>query len=94
MMLTDVPLPPEDITETRQTTHGSFNSNAVFSQALKNEIRSTMGSGWQQLPPEQREALDMIALKLSRIVSGKAFTADHWLDIAGYATLGMKACKK
>jgi hypothetical protein len=34
----------------------------------------------------------MIALKLSRILSGQANFKDHWNDIAGYAKLGSEAC--
>jgi hypothetical protein len=45
------------------------------------------------LIPVHREALDMIALKLSRILSGQANFKDHWDDIAGYAKLGSEACK-
>ena len=44
--------------------------------------------------PEQIEALDMIALKLSRILSGQANFRDHWDDIAGYAKLASEACDK
>lgn len=36
---------------------------------------------------KQRYALDMIAMKLSRIVAGNANNKDTWHDIAGYATL-------
>ena len=35
----------------------------------------------------QREALDMIAHKIGRIFAVDADFLDHWLDIAGYATL-------
>ena len=34
----------------------------------------------------------MIALKLSRILSGQSNFKDHWDDIAGYAKLGSEAC--
>lgn len=33
------------------------------------------------------EALDMICHKLGRIIAGDASFKDHWVDIAGYATL-------
>jgi hypothetical protein len=45
------------------------------------------------MPDAQIEALDMIALKLSRILSGQANFKDHWDDIAGYAKLGAEACE-
>jgi hypothetical protein len=41
-----------------------------------------------------KEALDMIALKLSRILSGQANFKDHWLDLSGYSLLAAEACDK
>jgi hypothetical protein len=40
-----------------------------------------------ELMPDQREALEMIAHKIARIVNGDPNYADSWLDIAGYAQL-------
>jgi hypothetical protein len=72
----------------RQKTHGSFEMNAQISQGLKGLFE------YGQMPVKvvHREALDMIALKLSRILSGQADFKDHWDDIAGYAKLASKAC--
>ena len=42
---------------------------------------------WEDMDPVCREALDMMACKISRILSGQATYADHWLDIEGYARL-------
>jgi hypothetical protein len=69
----------------RQTTHGSFTSNAKYGQLLRQHFRES--PGWVSMTLVQQEALDMIACKLSRILSGQASHADHWQDIAGYATL-------
>ena len=80
----------EDILQERNTTHGSFMENAEVSQTLKCVMRSR--SGYAMLSSVHREALDMIALKISRILSGKANYADSWLDISGYATLAMESC--
>jgi len=68
---------------TREETHGTFHSNARISQFLKTYFRRES----RGIPAIQAEALDMIALKLSRILSGNADISDHWLDIAGYASL-------
>jgi hypothetical protein len=75
----------------RQKTHGSFATNAMISQQLKAIFHHWLGS-----PPNSvhQEALDMIALKLSRILSGQADHKDHWDDIAGYAKLASEACPK
>lgn len=76
------------ITETRNKIHGSFSENARVSQHIKDLMRSC--AGYSKLTNVQREAVDMIALKLSRIISGKASVADHWVDIGGYADLAVQ----
>ena len=76
----------------REKTHGSFQDNALYSQMMKSMFRQGFNKMPMSLPDVQREALDMIALKLSRILSGQALTKDHWDDIAGYAKLGSEAC--
>lgn len=80
----------QDITQERNVTHGTFKDNAACSQGIKATMKAF--PGWDNLPLEQREALEMIALKISRIVSGKGEYKDHWDDIEGYARLGGKVC--
>jgi len=75
-----------DLLAERNSTHGDFESNALISQMLKEIFHES--SGWSKLTYPQREALDMIALKVSRILSGNSSFADHWDDIIGYASLG------
>ncbi len=43
--------------------------------------------GWIRLSFSQREALEMIAHKIGRILNGDPDYADSWHDIAGYAKL-------
>lgn len=69
----------------RSATHGRFDDTARIAQMLRKLFRAE--PGWTVANERQREALDMIALKLSRILSGKPSHADHWDDIAGYAKL-------
>jgi len=69
----------------RQKTHGNFSGHAEISQKLKTVMYET--ECWQDLPAEHREALDMIAHKIARILNGNPNHADHWHDISGYATL-------
>jgi len=73
----------------RQKTHGSFETNAAISQRLKS-VMYDMGT--KPSNSIHCEALEMIALKLSRICSGQSTFKDHWDDIAGYAKLGSEAC--
>lgn len=59
----------------RGTTHGSFADNANFAQHLRALWRSS--NNWHAMPIEHREALDHIAGKLSRILSGQSRFPDH-----------------
>jgi hypothetical protein len=75
----------KDLLTERQKTHGSFGENAEIS--THNKIWWHTRKGWDALIPVQKEALDMISLKISRILSGQPNEVDHWDDIAGYAKL-------
>ena len=74
----------------RQTTHGNFEDNAIVSQAIKDLLRA--GPGWLKLSAIERESMDMIALKFSRILSGKSMEKQHWEDVVGYAKLVEEKC--
>lgn len=77
-----------DIRETlaeRGVLHGDFTDHANVTQKLKDIIRG--GRNYGKCDLHEREALDMIAHKIGRIVSGNPHVHDHWHDIAGYATL-------
>jgi Domain of unknown function (DUF6378) len=75
----------KDLLGEREKTHGSFYQNANIAQTIRWLFREQIG--WQTASMRQREALDQIATKLSRILSGQPDFADHWKDIAGYAEL-------
>lgn len=75
----------DQVLEERGKRYGSFESHAVIAQALKTEMQ--MVNSWDQLAPDQREALEMIQHKIARILNGDPTYADNWIDIAGYATL-------
>ncbi len=70
----------------RNAIHGDFSLNAHISQTLKDFYRAC--PGWANLTTVQKEALDLDALKTSRILSGGANHSDNWHDKAGYALLG------
>jgi hypothetical protein len=76
----------ENILEERAKTHGAFSSHAAFAQRIKAVLRE----GEHKLSGVQREALEMIAHKIGRILAGDPNHNDHWDDIAGYATLVSK----
>jgi len=73
----------KELTEERGTTHGNFSANARVSQELKAIIHCENSD----MTNVQREAIDMICMKLSRIASGHAHFADHWQDVQGYCQL-------
>ena len=68
----------------RGARYGAFADNASISQALKAQMRQT--PKWGALDPDMKEALEMVAHKISRILCGDPHYDDSWVDIAGYAT--------
>ena len=73
----------------REKTHGSYPSTASVSQSLKDAMRSA--PNWIRLTDVQAESLEMIAVKLARILCGDPDFPDHWEDVLGYAKLATKA---
>jgi hypothetical protein len=70
----------------KMKTHGDFKNTAETSQNLKSVMMT--GHNWGRLNDIQRESLEMIAMKIGRILSGDHNFRDHWDDIEGYAELG------
>ena len=73
----------------RRIQYGEFHTFALLCQSLKREVWGC--DGWNNLSTAQAEAVEMILHKISRIVNGDPDIVDSWLDIAGYATLGMNS---
>lgn len=71
----------------RGKTHGDWKTQSAIAFAFHQIIEEHAN----RLYASQREALDMIATKMSRILAGNANFADHWDDIIGYAKLGKDA---
>lgn len=71
----------------RGNQYGSFMEGANIAIRLKGIMHNAIARNDAHLFPDQILALDMIAVKLSRIVNGNASHRDSWLDIAGYAKL-------
>lgn len=88
-MLKDYPGPKiaEALTNERKNTHGDWTEQAQLARELKETVR--LSPNWKTLKSYQAEALDMLLVKVSRICSGDPNEPDHWLDIQGYAHLGM-----
>lgn len=79
---------PDELHKERNTTHGDYRDQFKGAQQLKAAMAE--GPRWIYLNEVQRETLEMIATKISRILTGSADVADHWDDIAGYAALPAK----
>lgn len=69
----------------REKTHGPFMTVASKAQQIKDAMQG--GKNWEELDDIQREALQMIASKIGRILAGNHDEVDHWRDVAGYAEL-------
>ena len=76
----------------RGARYGSFASQAAFSQYLKDTLRKH--KNYDELMCSQKEALEMIMHKISRILNGDPNYDDSWRDIAGYAELIVKELNK
>lgn len=68
----------------RGKEYGDFEQMCAVIQSIKTAINDGNTSG---LLPHQQEALEMIAVKIGRILTGNPNNVDSWRDIAGYATL-------
>lgn len=77
--------PAQAIIEDRNNTHGDYEVQAALSQKQKDLLRSA--PGWDALSAEQKETLDMVCVKMSRVLCGNANEPDHWLDMMGYVKL-------
>lgn len=83
----DVPTagPLEALLARRGTRYGPFPSHAQITQDLKMTMRDA--PVWMLMAADQREALEMVAHKIGRILNGDPDYADSWRDIAGYTKL-------
>lgn len=81
----------------RGSRYGDFTDHAAICQELKEvmtgctkvnpEYPDQRIRGWQLLSSVQRQALEVIADKVARILSGDPNYDDNWHDIQGYAKL-------
>ena len=75
----------DDTLRARGARYGSLEVNGHVAQNLKAQFRTT--PNWNSLGVDQQEALDVIASKIARILTGDSSYSDNWHDIAGYARL-------
>ena len=77
-----------EVLEQRKKVHGSYEDYANINASIMAIARNSLN--YDRLTNKERSSLDMILSKVSRILSGDPHHEDHWVDIAGYATLVFK----
>ena len=75
------------VLDSRAKDYGKFIEGAEIMQLLKRLVHNYIEARGTPLAFDQREAIDMIIHKLGRIINGNPDKVDHWVDVAGYATL-------
>lgn len=88
--MTEAPTQPIDLTamlDQRAASYGQFVNHAQISQSMKRVARVFIDARARPLADDQQEALDMIFVKIGRIINGDPDFHDSWNDIAGYAQL-------
>ena len=69
----------------RGTRYGEFDQHASITQGIKREMAKSRN--WAALADDKKEALEMVAHKIGRILNGDPDYADSWTDIIGYTRL-------
>jgi len=82
----------EEILNEREEQYGNFLNRSKISQDFKALIHN--GESYRLLKADQKEALEMIATKMGRIVNGDPDYLDSWLDIQGYCQLVIDRVRK
>lgn len=84
----------EKVLEERGKRYGEFIDNATIAQELKALVRDC--GAWDTLDMDQKEAIDNICIKMSRILSPGTdkYYMDNWVDMAGYAELVVNRLEK
>jgi hypothetical protein len=77
----------DQVLDSRAKDYGKFIEGAEIMQMLKRVVHNYIEDRGTPLAFDQREAIDMIIHKLGRIINGNPDKVDHWVDVAGYATL-------
>jgi uncharacterized protein YtpQ (UPF0354 family) len=75
----------DKVLDERGNNYGAFDEHARITQSIKEALQS--GKSYTFLQDSQKEALEMIAHKMGRIVNGNVNYVDSWTDIVGYARL-------
>lgn len=75
-----------DILKERGDRYGDFTDHARICQGFKTVMWDAR-DGWERLTDPQKQALEVIADKIARILNGDPQYLDSWQDIIGYTQL-------
>lgn len=75
----------ESTLQERGSRYGDFGEHARITQAIKRAMADS--PNWPSLEDDQREALEMVAHKIGRVLNGDPNFHDSWHDMIGYLTL-------
>lgn len=73
------------ILQQRGARYGDFRDHALVAQSIKRAYSAS--PNYRDLPDMHRQALEVIADKIARILTGDYNYDDNWIDIQGYARL-------
>jgi hypothetical protein len=77
----------EETLNARHDKYGFFVDLCRTTYAIREVVNAELESRNKVLDPDQMYALDMILVKIGRIINGDPNYDDNWRDISGYATL-------
>lgn len=69
----------------RGNNYGNFAEQSRITQAIKAAMRDS--GNWEALSVDKKEALEMLAVKVSRVLNGDPEYLDSWHDMIGYLRL-------
>jgi hypothetical protein len=75
----------ETVLAERGSRYGDFEDHARITQNIKRAMADSRN--WGSLSDDKKEALEMLAHKVGRILNGDPEYADSWTDIIGYTRL-------
>lgn len=80
-----------DLVASREETHGNYADVSRIAQSIKQiisyECSNRIDRSQKPLFLAHVESLEMIAVKIGRIIAGDPTFQEHWDDIAGYARI-------
>lgn len=84
-LIDTTPATIEETLQERGKRYGDFLGHAIITQDIKRAMQRS--TNWATLSDDKKEALEMIAHKIGRILNGDPDYHDSWFDIMGYTKL-------